>query len=518
MSLAARVAGAIFWGQAGRLAETAAFFLFYLWLARSLGPAEYGVFSLGTSLAGACAFLALLGLGPETLGRFVPEIAPGGDRGRARRLLGILLAVRALAILAVAGAVFSLRGHLADRLHLPLLSASLALVLTLFAARSVFDLFAYFSSGLLDLKRVAAAKLIAAVAAPCFFLALSFYRAPGVDAAWLAIAAGLLAGILVLAQPFLPANADSLARAQAGIPFRRILAFGMFAWATNFFLYILGDNTDVLLLGWLLPDRAAIGCYALGARIAFSLTGVLFGWASLVSVATFSEVRQRGGVDRLARLVEAQWKLAALCMVGPFLLLFRYAGAIVAIFYSSAYEPAAAVVRILSACMIVGAVFALALGASALYAIGRERLACGIVAAVAAFNLVTEILLVPRLGILGAACATGVSFALLALLSTAACRRHVPLRFPAAFLGKLFVAATLALIPTRWIPGASLAQLAAGAAVWGLGFSACLALLRPLERDDSASLARVHPRLARLGEVFAPRAWPEPVGGAPCQR
>lgn len=509
MSLAARIARAVFWGQAGRVAEAAVFFLFYLWLARALGPAGYGIFALGMSLAGVCVFFALAGLGPETLGRFVPEIAAGGQHGRARRLLGVLVAVRAVAILVVGSAVCIFRRQLAGRFHFSLLSASLALLLLLFAARSIFDLLAYFSSGLLDLKRVAAAKLTAAVVAPCLFLLLSLRGVRGANAAWLAVAVGLLAGIFVLAQPFLRSGRELVAREQGAVPIGRILAFGMFAWATNFFLYILGDNMDVLLLGWLVPDRSAIGYYAVGAKIVFSLTGLLFGWASLVSVATFSEALRQGGIERLARLIEAQWKLAAVCMTGPFLLLLRYARAIIMIFYSPAYQPGIAVIRILSVCMVAGTVLGLALGTSALYAIGRERLACGIVAVAAAFNIGTEILLVPHMGILGAAYATGISFALLALLSTAACRHCISARFPVAFVGKLVAAGVLALVPTLWIPGESLARLAVGAGIWAACFAASLAVFRPLERDDSARFGRVYPYLARIGELFSPRGLPE---------
>lgn len=287
MSLAARVGHAIFWGQAGRLAETVVFFLFSLVLARMLGPQSYGLYALGMSLAGLCCFIAFLGLGPETLGRFLPEVVAMGGRGRARELLGKLAAMRCAAILVLTLAILLFRTVISTKLHFPALFGPLLLVLLLFAARSLLDLLTYFTSGLLDLRRVAAAKLVASLVAPCLFLAFAAEGHAGVNAAWVAIAGSGLAGILVLAIPFV--TTPSFVAVDEMFPLNRILVFGMFAWATNFFVYVLGDNMDVLLLSWLLPDRAAVGQYALGAKIVFSLTGLLLGWASLVSVASFSE-------------------------------------------------------------------------------------------------------------------------------------------------------------------------------------------------------------------------------------
>lgn len=515
MSLAARVGRAIFWGQAGRFAEAAILFFFSLLLARVLGPASYGVYALGMSLAGVCCFLTLLGLGPETLGRFLPEIAADGQRHRANALLRALLGIRSAAIVFVACLVFIFRGAILARLRFPLVVASLAAVLLVFAARSILDLLTYFSSGLLELRRVAFAKLAAAAIAPALFLILLALRRGGANSAWLAFAAGSLAGILILAFPFFFARAT--ARVSAPLPLRPILVFGMFAWATNFFLYILGDNMDVLLLGWLVPDRAAIGCYAVGARIVFSVTGLLLGWALLTSVPTFSEALQSRGREGLARVVEAQWKLSVLCVVGPFALLIRYARAIVLIFYSAAYAPSVPVIEILAVLVAAGSLLGFSLGTSALYATSHERLACGLVAVAAVFNIFSEVLLVLRMGMPGAALATGLSFVLLAILSGAASRRYIPWRFPAAFVAKVSAATMIAIAPTLWFSARTFATLALGAGAWAAVFLAALSLLKPLADGDSAALGRVHPRLAGVADLFSPRAATVALGGSTWQ-
>jgi O-antigen/teichoic acid export membrane protein len=502
MSLAARIGRAIFWGQAGRFAEASILFFFSLLLARVLGPASYGLYALGMSLAGVCGFLTLLGLGPETLGRFLPEISADRQRHRANGLLRALLAIRAAAIVFVACLVFIFHGVVSARLHFPLVIASLAAVLAVFAARSILDLFTYFSCGLLELRRVALAKVTAAAIAPALFVILLTFRRSGVNSAWLAFAGGSLAGIAILAFPLFGRVTTA---ASESFPLRRMFAFGMFTWATNFFVYVLGDSTDVLLLGWLVPDRAAIGRYAVGAKIVFSLTGLLLGWASLVSVASFSESYQRAGIAGLARAVEAQWKLGVLCVTAPFLLLLRYAGEIVTTLYSADYAGSVPVTRVLCGLMACAALLGFSLTTSALYVIGRERLACGLVGGAAVFNVVAEIFLVRRAGILGAAWATGMSFVLLALASGVASRLYIPWRAPTAFTSKVFAASALALAPTLWIHSDSILRVGAGCVVYAAAFVLGLSILKPLDRRDSAALGRVNARLGSVAEFFSPR-------------
>jgi O-antigen/teichoic acid export membrane protein len=512
MSLAARVGRAIFWSQAGRVAEALLLFLFSLLLARLLGPASYGRYAVGMGAAGLCGFLVLLGLGPETLGRFLPEVVAGGNQNRARGLLVQLAAIRGTAIIFLAATVFHFREALAAWLHFSLGEDSIALVLMVFAAKSVADLLTYFSAGLLEMQRVAVAKVAAALTAPLLMFLFWWFRTANPNAAWLATTGGLFVAISVLGIPFLCIRPHH--RLTKWFPVKRILVFGMFTWITVLFVYVLGDNTDVMLLGWLQPDRIAIGQYAVGAKIAFSLNALLLGWASLVSVSSLSEAWQEGGSARVARLVEGQWKLGVLSLVGPSLLLLRYAPEIVRTFYSDAYAPSAPVIQILCGLMALSSLLGFTLGTSALYATSHERLACGLVGAAAAFNVATEIILVRRIGILGAAWATGLSFIVLAMISAVIGRRFFPWRFPAVFTGKVLLACAIALAPTFWIHPDSSVMLAAGMMAWGVAFVGSLAILKPLEEKDSAALVRVNPRLAGLAAFFGPRAVTVAAGGA----
>jgi lipopolysaccharide exporter len=511
MNLAGRIGRAILWGQAGRLMEAAILFFFSLSLARILGPESFGIYAMGLSLAGACGFLSLLGLGPETLGRFLPEIVSSGGPSRARELLRALLTIRVAAIVTVASAIFAMRHTIAQRLHFPMLAASLAGVLLVFGLRSILDLLTYFCSGLLDLRRVALAKLSAAAVAPGLFAVLLTFHQGGVNAAWLSIATGSACAILILASPLL--STRTAAAVHEPFPLRRILAFGLFTWATNFFVYVLGDSTDVLLLGWLAPDRAAVGLYAVGARVVFSLTSLLLGWTSLVGMASFSASYQRAGIPGLTRAVESVWKLGALCLVPPLLFICRFARPVITVVFSGAYASAGKITEVLAILAACGALCGFSIHGGILYVLNRERLACCLVGFSAAFNITAEIVLVRKCGVEGAAWATGLSLVLLAALCLMASGRYAPLRLPVGFLSKIVAAAGAALFATGWLRPESAAQLAGVAGVYAVVFFASLALLKPLNASDSASLHRINSMLGCYAERFFTAAYAGSASG-----
>lgn len=507
MSLAARIGRAILWGQAGRVTEVMVFLVFSLLLARVLGPASYGLYALGMGVAGICAFIAYLGLGPETLGRFLPELRAKGQLAGSRNLLLGIAGVRFGAVIALCGVAVAFRKEWTAWIHFPAAPAFIALVLLLFAARSVKDLFTCFSSGMLELRRVAIANLVAAPMAPCLFVVFVLAHRANAQTAWASMIGSALCSVLILATPIF--QIDSKVVADSAPLLGRILRFGLFAWAANFFVYILGDNTDALLLSWLRQSRAAIGYYAVGAKIVFSITGLLLGWVSLASVATFSEAQHAGGTERLARMAEAQWKLSALCLIAPLVFLFRYARPIVTALYSAAYAPSAAIIQILSGFAICAALFGSAVQGGVLYTLNHERVACAAVGGAAVFNVASEVFLVRRLGIEGGAIATGLSALLLAVTCAVLGCMYAPARFPLVFLLKISAAALFALAPTVWLRPASLIELGASCAVYSAAFVAALAVLKPLTGQDSRALQSFHGRVGDWAErLFAPAKAP----------
>lgn len=503
MNLVSRVGQAVLWSQGGRVVEALLFFVFSLVLARTLGPQSFGIYALGISVASLCVFATLLGIGPETLGKFLPEITANPRSAQATGLLRKLLALRLGAIAMGVLILFGFQEAIAREFHLPWFVEAVGLIVVVFATRSIYDLLTYFNSALLELRLVALAKsLVYPFALAIFYVGI--LRDWGTaQFALLALAGGYLLGVIILGAGFVaPAAARTAEAPPQAVPLRRILLFGLFAWLISFFLFVLSDGADVLLVGWLVKDPTAVGYYAVGSSLVFRAMGLLLGWVPLVSIPAFSSAYLEGGVAGLAAAAQAQWKFMAFSLTAPLLLLFRFSHELVTLFYSANYSPSGPVMQILCALMACSMLFGLSLQAGVLYVLNRERLACSIVAAAAIFNLVVGILLIKKFGINGAAWATGLSFVFLSILCAAASSFFVPMRFPWRFILKMVSAGLIAVVSTLWLNPGSLVTLGAACAVWGSVFLVCLAVAKPLNSADAASLRLISPRLGYLAERF----------------
>jgi O-antigen/teichoic acid export membrane protein len=498
MSLLQRTSRAYVWGQIGRLAEACLFFVFSLLLARILGPKTYGIYSLAVSTAGLLGFLTLLGIVPETFGRFVPDLGSKHGPGAVRTLLRKLLAVRSLTALGtiIVAVIFSLTRF--GQAHLKFLAGTLACVLFLFSVRALFDLLVGYPGAMLELKQVAFAKILAGATAPLLFLILVFLHRISAGYALLITAIGYLFGTVWLLVPWLRKSPDAPTDANGNIALSRILRFGFFVWMVNFFLLVLSDNTDVLLVGWILGDATLVGYYAVGAKLVFRLVTLVMGWAPLFALASLNQGYLEGGADKMARVMRAQWKLCMLSAVAPLALLYCFADPIVRVLFSSNYVASVHIVRILAVLMMCSAACGFMLQASILYVLNRERLACGLIGAGAVFNLVLEIYLVRRIGISGAAWATGISYLLLSFCLAIIGARLAPLETPWLFNLKVGTAAVAGFALTHWLNPDSFWQLVGASSLWIAAFFVALALLKPLAAADSGHLLKISRPLGSL--------------------
>lgn len=513
MSLLQRTSRAYIWGQIGKFAEACLFLGFSLLLARALGPRTYGIYSLGLSTAALFGFMTLLGLAPETFGRFVPDLASKGGRGAVGSLLRKLLLMRGLAVVSATIVVLLFSLSPFGQAHLKFLAGTLGCVLFVFVVRALYDLLVGYPGALLELKEVAGAKILAGLSAPLLFIAFLVFKHSSANYALFATAAGYLLGAVLLAVPWFTRHDESPTTEKSGIALSTVLRFGLFVWMVNFFILILSDNADVLLVGWLLGDPALVGYYAVGARLVFRLVTLVLGWVPLFAVASINQAYIEGGPEKMALMVRAQWKLSMVSSAGPLALLYCFAGPIVRILFSSNYLPSIHVVRILCVLMTLSASCGFILHSGILYVLNRERLACGIMGGAAVFNVLLEIYLVRRIGIDGAAWATGVSYLLLSITSAVVSGMFVRLQVPWLFNLKVLASAVVAILSTQWLSPDSIWQLAGGCSLWVAIFIAALALFKPLASDDSLHLRKLNPLLGGLAQrLFVSRA-PDLEGG-----
>jgi O-antigen/teichoic acid export membrane protein len=507
MNLVSRAARSYLWSQAGRVAEATLLFCVSLILARALGPKSYGLYALGLSLIGICSFVASMGIAQETMGRFIPQTSADVRGGSAGRILRTLIVIRLAAIVVLAGAFYQLRGSLAKSFHLSLPNGYVVLVLTLFAFRSISDILTYFFASLLQLRIVVIAKFIVPFAALAILFVGLQHGFNSVVFAFGALVVGQMLGLGVLAtwaRGYL--HPSDTTEPNPEITIRRVLAFSMFAWISNIFIYILSDGSDVLLIGWLIKDSSAMGYYSVGSSLVFRSVSLLLAWLPLLSIPTLSSAYFEKGMQGLAQAAGIMWKLIAASLIPSLILLLRFSREVVTLFYSQKYLPSVPILQILAVLLATSALFGHGLQCGILYTLDREKISCAVFAAAAMFNVVLGVILIKIFGIHGAAYATGLSFVLFAILSAGVGRAFSPVRAPVTFIFDMVLASVIASVATLWLRPNSFVYLVGASALWVGVFLFCLWLVKPLSLGDSNTLRRINLYLGLAAERFFAQA------------
>jgi len=383
----------------GALLGTFLSFVLTLLITHAISPARFGLYAiaLATVMLGQPA--AVLGLDVGAV-RFVALHAAEGDepgaRGSFQAAFGIVAVVSSLLALLLAWKAPWLAGEAFHKPEAATLIRLVALALPALAMTRV-AIGALQGLGLMGYAAwVNPLRVLGTVVLTAPLLALGF-GARGVALAFVPPAWAALAVSLVLLARALPrAFAPSPSTWRAG----RMLAFSLPQTLTTMLLQTI-LWTDMLLLGRL-RTAAEVAVYTIAQR--------LLSPAQIVSTATGQMFAPRiaaedahGDRENLGRMLKrvTYWNLAA--SIPVFALLLLIPGALLHLF-GSAYSAGATALVILAA----GQLFNAATGplGQVINMSGHPYITLANNAVVAALNIVGCLILIPRYGIVGAACST----------------------------------------------------------------------------------------------------------------
>ncbi|ACL60401.1 lipopolysaccharide biosynthesis protein [Methylobacterium nodulans] len=418
----ARTAAAVF---GVRLAAAGCALAAQVLMARLMGPAEYGIFASVWVWAALAGHASTWGLS-QAASRFLPEYRAHARADRARGFLAFGAAVSLAAGAGAAGAGAALLGLHPEAVEpgfrVPLLVA--ALVLPLFALQD-------FCEGV---ARGQNWTLLAIV--PPYLL-----RQGGVMLAMLvAVAWGAPPVATVAVACTLAATALSLA-IQAGVILRRLArllpagprAYPWRGWMRTALPIALIDLAgsgfnfaDVLVLGFLL-EPAEVGLYFAATRLLQVVVFVHYA-ASSVTAQRFAEAGARGDRAGLAALVRHWSRLTLLAMLATGLLVLA-AGPLLLGLFGAGFRTGLPLLAVLVAGHVVAGAFGPA--EDLLTMLGAERLCAAITACLFGLSVGLMLVLVPVLGVLGAALAAALVVVLRGLLLALAAWRRLGLATPA---------------------------------------------------------------------------------------
>lgn len=317
-------------------------------------------------------------------------------------------------------------------------------------------------------------------------------------AGWGAAAPLLGIGLAPLAAlPFVLPGELRQARGGAFEP-ARVRSYALYGYpiAASLALTVVLASTDRFLLAVFL-DEAAVGAYHAGYSIANRTLDVLFLWLGSAGQPALVMALERGGMQPL--------KAAAREQLSTFLLIGLPAAAGVALVARPLSEVLIGEELRIAAASVTPwiALSALLYGLTAYYfgqafTLGkRTRLLLIAMAIPAGLNVVLNLLLVPRFGLMGAAWATAASFALGLLATQAIGRRVVPLPVPVDSLIRCGVATgAMALVVARLPAIGGFGELMLDASVGALVYAAAALTLNAAGVRDVAGrlLVRVRER------------------------
>jgi O-antigen/teichoic acid export membrane protein len=179
-----------------------------------------------------------------------------------------------------------------------------------------------------------------------------------------------------------------------------------------------------------------------------------------------------------------------------------FARPIITIIYSKAYSPSIVFFQI----FIIFGLIARAAGGGTniglLYALNKEKIVLATRSIGAILNIVLDIILIPRYGVIGAVVATGSVGVVLVLTEVTILRRYIKAEFPLVFALKIFSAGTFGILVASLLKPASIVQLCFAALIYFVIFIIGILILKPFSEDDKEVLSKIHPVVEMVVKYF----------------
>jgi O-antigen/teichoic acid export membrane protein len=456
-----------------------------LYLVRALGPEGFGVFALALGIGNMALLVADFGV-PHSVARYLAESRE--DREATVALVRDAVRLKLLTAAFVAACLFALAGPIASaydqpELTWPLRGVALALfaesVMTLFLSvfiavgRIAVNLRIIFAESLMETIASVALVVLGAGAAGAMFGRALGYGFGAIFACWIVVR-------------FFGRSSVGLFGAGSGQT--RVLA----RYAAPLFItnsgYTLYSQVDILLIGALL-GTSAVGFFSAPLRLAIPLGYV--GQAVANSVAP----RQARTARDDARVDAFQTSLRWLVIFQAALLapLIVWAEPIVRLFLGSDFVDSVDVLRVVSVYIFLRGLGPLI--TTTVNYLGQATRRIPIVLAALVVNVAIDLVLLPWIGVVGAAIGTAVAYALYVPAHFVVCRRELGLstRPLAATLARAFLAAVAmgAVLFTIGTDTLSAPEWVLGGAAGTLVFAAVLLVTREVSTSEALQGSRI---------------------------
>ena len=207
--------------------------------------------------------------------------------------------------------------------------------------------------------------------------------------------------------------------------FKRIFRYGIFVMAAGAGTMIFG-YTDIMVLTYF-SGLTAVALYS----VALPTTKILIYFPRAIVailVPLTSELWAKKKKEILREGMELLYKYLFIVMLPLALVMFSFADIIINVLFGKNYIPASGAMKILSVGMIFAAINGIC--SNFFSGIGKPQIASKIIYSGAIFNLVSNLVVIPIFGIIGAAMTTTLSYGIMMLMGLLDINKFITVRFP----------------------------------------------------------------------------------------
>ncbi len=374
-------------------------------LARMMKVDQYGIYVFGLSWSELLMLIGTVGMDSAAL-RFIPQYSSqrqlGYSRGYIRRSFQIIVPVSVFLAICAWGIILAAQARFpAGNMERVLMIAMVMLPLRT-AIRMI--------QGILQAdKRPGRAQFLDGVLAPILLLTiLGLAVALNIPVtASLAMAVFIAACLIVLALGIIWLRrylmTAEMAASRAEYSTREWLGFAL-PMLMIVGIFVIISNTDVIMIG-MMKDAAQAGVYSAAARLA-GLVSISLVFVNMALTPYISEYFYNGRRSDLQHFISLSARIAVLFAVPISLLLLFYGRLVLGLFgdgFRAGY-PALVI-------LIIGQLVNVLSGSVGIIMklTGRYRQAVYVLAGSAVLNIILNLVLIPRFGIVGAAVATAIA-------------------------------------------------------------------------------------------------------------
>lgn len=375
-------------------------------LARVLGAGDYGSYSLGYGLSIIAGQISMLGL-PSGIVRFGALYRGAGDTRRVKGTIHSALLIATVSSMAAGGVLFLFAQPLSEAFGMPKLADVLRVFAFSFPLYVVTQMAGHAAAAFQAIKHQTAitniCRPLANVAIVSIVFLLGFRLLGAVYGFLLSSAISAFVGLYLLRRIF----PDLVSGLESSYEVRKLLRFSIPVLFVGFSSVLLGQ-TDRIMLGYFKASED-LGIYTAAAIIS-QQAGLLMYSFGYIFCPVISDLYHRKDFSNLERLFKTvtRWIVSLnLVILLPLILFSRQIMGV----FGSGFAAGWSVLAVLSAVHLIGYSVGGALVGYVLQMSGKQDLELINAVVMLTANVALNLWLIPPHGILGAAIATGISFA-----------------------------------------------------------------------------------------------------------